>query len=484
MIPLITPGAMRALEREAIASLPPLELMERAASGLASHVKGDTVYVAAGQGGNGGDGCALARILAGRGARVRVFASGEPRTEECALERSRAIEAGVPVSGASALPDDPPDAWADCLFGTGLSRAIEGDALLLARRIARDRGRGSRVTACDVPSGLDAETGIKFPGCVEADETVTFHALKTGLVLGDGPEAAGAVHVCDIGLTGHDASLFGPEDARAFYPPRRPNTHKGDYGRLLVVAGERGMAGAAALCALGAMRSGAGLVTVACVPSVLPVVQALAPCATCEVLPERDGALSPDAAPAVSRLLASRDAAAAGPGMGSGIPPEVLRALLTSGKPCVFDAGALAPFSVPEFRALLGERHLLTPHPGEAARILGRPCGSPVADALAVAGKGGAACLLKGRATVVARAGQVHVTRTGTPGMARGGSGDVLTGVAGALLARGVSPADAGCAAACAAGLAGEAAARAKGEWGMSPLDTVSCLPDAIRGLQ
>ena len=497
MKPLITPSQMRDMEGRYFAETgtPSFDLMERAAAALCEALVrrfgvGKRVFFACGPGGNGGDGYACARMYAKRGGSCGLLAAAPPRTPDAVRNRALALAAGVQALTPEVA--EAPDVWVDALYGTGLSRAPEGPAAALIERMNADRQRGCAVVAVDIPSGLNGLTGAAFDPCVRADCTVTFQFEKTGHRLGDGLDVCGAIEVADIGIPdafhpGNMAALVDRADVLSALPPKPRNAHKGMNGHLLVVAGSVGMAGAAALCAKAALRSGAGLVTVACPLSIVPVVQALAPCAMALPLPEREGAIAPGAVDVLRCALAGKHAVACGCGLSRRAAPEVLKLLLECGLPALFDADGLNLIAEdPALKALLRPHHLVTPHPGEAARLLGRRVADPLADALALNGLGCQA-LLKGATTVIPVNGTPWLSASGSAGMAKGGSGDVLTGLAGGLMAQyAAAPLTGVPLAICAAvaselhGRAGELAAAKVGVRGMCASDLVDALPEAL----
>lgn len=277
------------------------------------------------------------------------------------------------LNSASVDSDNlPPAAWVDALFGTGLSRAPRGAAARLIERMNCDHAAGARVYAADVPSGLNGATGEAYFPCVAADRTVTFHMLKSGLKLADGLDVCGEITIADVGFPAAqfpaEAQWIEPRDA--VLPERPRNIHKGLCGHLLIVAGSFGMAGAAALCASAALRSGAGLVTIACARSIVPILQTLAPGAMCIPLAERDGAISAEAVETLRDALKGKSAAVVGCGLSRRAAPEIVETVLGSGLPAVVDADALNLVAEhPEMLRLLRSSHVLTPHPGEARRL-------------------------------------------------------------------------------------------------------------------
>ena len=489
MIPLITPADMGDMERRFFreTGTPSIDLMEVAARALcdaiiARYGADNTIYFACGPGGNGGDGYACARMYHEAGGRAAIVSAKAPVTPDAAENLRRARLLGIPEN-----PEGRPDIWVDALYGTGLSRAPSGEAAALIGRINADREKGSRVVAVDIPSGLNGLTGEAYAPCVTADMTVTFQYAKPGCFLADGLDASGEVAVRDIGIPpafypGNNPALGDDDDLRAMLPGRPRNFHKGMAGHLLIVAGSLGMAGAAAMCALSAMRAGAGLTTVACPASIVPILQTLAPCAMCVPLPERDGAIAPGAAEVLRDILPGKTAAVCGCGLSRRAAPEAIGLLLDSGIPTLFDADGLNLIAENDgLKARLKPHHLLTPHPGEARRLLNRALTHPMADALALNAMGCGA-LLKGAATVVCVDGRPVISARGTSGMAKGGSGDCLSGIIGALTAqRGGRDIERCALAGCLLhGAAGEIARARRGVRAMTPMDLIDALPEAL----
>jgi NAD(P)H-hydrate epimerase len=469
--PLVGASAMRALDRHTIETLgvPGALLMESAGRAVAeaalaeraAAARGGDVLVVCGAGNNGGDGLVAARHLALLGVPVRVALVAEPRrlAPDAAANLARARAAGVPIAtgpvrtaGAAVI--------VDALFGTGLARAVTGAPAAAIRRIAAARPC-ARVVAVDLPSGLDADTGQCHGPCVAADLTVTIALPKLGLALEPGRTLAGRVLVARIGIADAapgvraDAELWSAAGAGAHLPARPAGGHKGSFGHVLVVAGARGTTGAAALAAEGAARAGAGLVTIACPAGVNEILEVK--CTEMMTAPVPDGADGALAAAALDALLAlarARDVVALGPGIGRAEDTQKLVRELAPrlARPLVVDADGLFPFAAAgraRERAASGVAALkarkaatiLTPHPGEAARLLGITAAEinrdRVGSARRLAEHSGAVVVLKGAATVVAAPdGRVAVNPTGGPALGTGGTGDVLTGTIAALLAQ------------------------------------------------
>ncbi len=468
---VITPERMRALERAYMAEsgTPGIVLMERAAEAivraLCAMTDGGALFLC-GPGNNGGDGYAAARILASQGHKAIVWALSDPETlkGDARSNMLRCVEMGIPVQRVTEFPAIAPEgcgAVVDALFGTGLDRPLSG---LYADAVCWMNACSLPVLAVDMPSGTPELM-------VRADATVTFHRMKPTHLLFPGRNITGQVTIADIGLPENespdDFTVLEDADVPLLLPPRARDAHKGDCGHALIVAGSFGMAGAAALCAEAALRGGTGLVTVACPAEVVATVQALVPCAMC---------VTPEHLPDVVR---SKSAAAAGPGLGSA--PEVgdmLRLLLEAKTPQIWDADALNWLG--KNPATLGGQFVITPHPGEAARLLGVSTPDIIRDPIAAAErlyqKYGATVLLKGATTVIIGAEGRALNITGTPGMATGGSGDVLSGIIAALLAQGLSSFDAARVAAFLHGKAGEAAATLRGIRSMTAGDLLAAL--------
>ncbi len=528
---VVTPNQMQQLEQRFMREqgVESFELMARAADGLAAaavrllgradwpprdagvpldlpKLTGLSAVVCCGPGANGGDGWALARRLYDMNCEVLALTCGAPAPGSAAHRNYRECAASwrsIRIIDLAGAPLDAPEDGAalltyltglcgsamlraqlcvDALFGTGLSRPLSGVYLGMSRLMALIAADGARVLAVDIPSGLDGLTGVDTGAC-PADMTVTFQHLKRGQLLGSGQDVCGELRCHDIGIPEAYAPADAPEylsPADVRMPRRRHDSHKGTYGHLMAVAGSRDYAGAALLCVSGALRAGAGLVTAGCVAGLRPLLQLSAPSAMALELCDSD-AFDATAVERARAALPGKTALALGPGITRRAAPELIALLLGSGLPAVVDADALNLIAQrPELRALLGPHHVLTPHPGEMARLLGRAVADPVADARALAAECGCVVLLKGCATCISDGARGLMMAPGAPGMACGGSGDVLTGVIGALLAQGIEPLRA---AAWGALLHGRAGARAQsrlGEVAMNASDIVAELPGAF----
>ena len=461
-VPLYTAAQSRALDRRAqdAQGLSGAELMRRAAATVAEwlqaeHAGAARIAVYAGAGNNAGDGYLVALRLhaAGRAVRVAQLRPGAELSGDARAAWEQARDAGVAMRAFDPAADPEADLAVDALLGTGLSRAPEGD---WARAVARVNAAPAAV-AVDLPSGLSADTGRALGACVRARATVTFIGRKRGLYTADGPDCAGRVVFRSLGVDADnvstDAELLDWERLRAELPHRARNTHKGDYGHVLVVGGAAGFQGAAALAGAGALRAGCGLVSVAQPPAAAPGA-AVFPELMCHAVADRAG-LRP--------LLEAADAVAVGPGLGRGAwAREMLAAVLERRVPLVVDADALRLLAAePQARA----DWILTPHPGEAGALLGSAVAAVQQDRFAaargLAERYGGVAVLKGCGTLVADAGGIGVCVHGNPGLATAGTGDVLCGVIAGFCAQGHAAAAAARLGVCLHGAAGDRAAAA-----------------------
>ncbi|HEX4854187.1 NAD(P)H-hydrate dehydratase [Arenimonas sp.] len=476
-LPLYRTSQVRAMDELASGAfgVPPYELMARAGAAAWRVLQQRWpqvrhLGVACGPGNNGGDGYVVARLARAAGLKVSVVTppGATPRTAQArqALADWRAAGGTVaPFDGM--LPDC--EAWVDALYGIGLTRPPSEAAQSMIERINAAR---VPVLSLDVPSGLDADTGHAAGTAVHASATLCFIAAKRGLYTGMARDFDGEVLLdrLDLKIGAFDdftpaAWLCRPEGLARWLAPRHANAHKGEHGHVLCVGGEEGMGGAVRLCAEGALRTGVGLASVATRRSGVAALVAARPEAMTHAV-EDAAALRP--------LVERATVLAVGPGLGQGDWGRALFAeALGSGKPLVLDADALNllanhPVAVPQA--------ILTPHPGEAARLLARDKAAVQADRFAAAEALAQAfqctVVLKGAGTIVAAPGEIPaVIGAGNPGMATGGMGDVLSGVIGALVAQGLPLFQAAVAGALLHSAAGDAAARVGGERGLLPSD-------------
>ncbi|HOU21752.1 MAG: NAD(P)H-hydrate dehydratase [Kiritimatiellae bacterium] len=497
---------MREGEGRAILRTPALDqtLMDHAGRGLAGVIAEMATHLdhpdpgirlLAGPGNNGGDVFAAALFLADMGFAPEIWIAcpvekikgaarhffDEAAAEEIPWHELLAAEDWDPVRDVA-----PPPILVDGLLGTGGQGAPTG-IIRAAIEYLNVKSRECLVISADIPSGMNADTGAAAGPVVQADYTVTMGFPKAGMAAPAAAEALGSLRSVSIGLPGEFADAIpdarpglqwiSEADVRRILPRRRRDSHKGTYGRALLLGGSPAYPGAIVLAAEGAARSGAGLVRVATVESAASAVVVRVP----EAIIGAD--LSPDFP------LAGTDAILAGPGLGR--DPEarrlVARLLHETPGPLVLDADAIAVLEgKPEVVKNCAHPVVLTPHPGELARLLGTDAAAIQRDRLTAAQKAaeltGAIVVLKGAGTLVAKTGQpVWINLNGNPGMACGGSGDVLAGLLAGLLAQKLDPLQAACAAVWLHGTAGDIAALQKTQAAMKAGDIARCLPAAFR---
>jgi ADP-dependent NAD(P)H-hydrate dehydratase / NAD(P)H-hydrate epimerase len=474
---LYTAAQVRELDRRAIEDhgIAGYTLMERAGQAAFDTLRrrwpgAQRLGVLCGPGNNGGDGYVIARLARAAGLAVWLVEAADPGRLKGDAARARAdwtAAGGEPLTAGAAWPGA--DVLVDALLGTGLDRAVEGR---FAGLIDAINAAGLPVLAVDIPSGLNADTGAVLGRAVRAAVTVSFIGLKTGLFTGEGPTRCGEVLFDDLAVPADVRTGMVPAAERldaaclARLGRRARGAHKGDFGHVLVVGGDRGMPGAARMAGEAAARTGAGLVSVATHPdhaALLPLVR-----------PELmvHGVAGPGD---LYSLLARSTVLAVGPGLGRGDWGRGLLArLLETGLPMVVDADALNLLAgEPVHR----ETWVLTPHPGEAGRLLGTDAARVQADRLAAAARiqqdFGGVCVLKGAGTVIRDGRDAAICTGGNPGMASGGMGDVLTGVIAALIAQGVALPEAARLGVCIHAEAADRAARA-GERGLLASDVIA----------
>ncbi len=524
--------------------IPSYSLMRRAGEAVADlllrrwpNAVGAPVLVVAGKGNNGGDGFVAARKLLQAGVQVRVTLLA--RAADLKGDAARAHGDYLAAGGAviellsedaidSALHAQPPVAVVDAIFGTGLNAEVRG----LARRVIEAvNSLGAPIVAIDIASGVNADSGAVMGAAIKASLTVTFGYAKYGHASYPGAGLAGDLEIAEIGFAPAAIGEVAPRgrlieaaDAAALLHPRTLDSHKGTYGHPLIVAGSRGKSGAAILASRGALRSGAGLVTAAIPESIAAIVAAGQPELMTEPLSDFEGRFAtPQAIDRLKSLAGGMSALVAGPGIGvSDATRQLVEWLIGEGaqpdRPLLLDADALnlvaahgTSTSTPAHAlvgaleaellksrpgtvrgpAMLKSAHgpvVLTPHPGEMARLLGISTAAVNADRIGAARRlvdlTGAAVLLKGARTVIATPdGALSINSSGNPGMATPGMGDVLSGIVGALLARGMAPGDALVLGAFAHGLAADRLAERIGPVGYLAGDLAAELPATFAAL-
>ena len=512
---LVTASEMRQMDQETIESfgLPGRILMENAGRGATRFLldqfgglSGKKIGVVAGRGNNGGDGFVIARYLFQKGIRVTVFLLSE--SSKVKGDAAKNLELLLPLNiPVIEVPDQDAfvkhktimrhqDLWIDAILGTGLQSDVKGFFKTIIDFINQSN---KPVFAVDMPSGLNSDTGQPCGTCIRAHGTATFAFAKTGHFLFPGAVYTGNLEIVDIGIPVHIANAIRPLQhlltsrfIRSLLRPRPPDAHKGNTGHLLVVAGSPGKTGAAAMTATSALRTGAGLVTLGIPASLNPILETQVIEAMTHPLPETEGSvLGEKSFNAVMDLLSDKICLALGPGLGTSPETQKLvhRLIEESSKPIVIDADGL--------NCLMGHTKILkntdapiilTPHPGEMARLTDKTTGDIQQDrigfARSFAEKHNIHLVLKGAGTVIAHPdGNVFVNSTGNSGMASGGMGDVLTGVIAGFIAQGYSLEAAAHLGVYLHGAAADTLAKQLGPYGFLATEVMGEIPKQIKKL-
>ena len=506
---------MKAIDEIAINEfgIPGIVLMENAAIAVVKEIertlgeiRNKSVTVFCGKGNNGGDGFAVARHLFNLGAHVLVVIVGKKEEiQGDALINLNIIENMnlpiIQVSGETYSEETMRslfscDLIVDALLGTGIRGKVNG---VMAEVIHQINLSGNKVVSIDVPSGINGNTGEVCGVCIHAEKTVTFALPKQGLLMYPGAAYVGELVVADISIPGCiieeqkiNVHTIEKEYVQSLFPNRNRDSHKGDFGRIFIIAGSKGMTGAAVMAASAAMKSGAGLVTVGCPASLNDILEVKL---TEEMtLPLEDGmrgVLSPECIKKILSKLSKSDVILFGPGLSE--HPDIYRILESvlswSGKPVIIDAdGINALSSNINILRRCKVPIVLTPHPGEMSRLIGIGIKDIQADRINIARtfamEWNVILVLKGARTIVAQPdGQIYINLTGNPGMATAGSGDVLAGMIASFIGQGLSADDAAIAAVYMHGYAGDIAAQKYGEHPLVATDIIKALPEAFKAI-
>ena len=520
---VVTAEEMREIDRKTIEGLgiSGNVLMERAGLAVAAKIKElferRKTVILAGGGNNGGDGIVVARELFNSGWNVKVLflAKQEKLGRDCRNQFMIAKKIGLPMQFRTKIAgaDLHSALVVDALLGTGLNKDVEGG---MAEAISFLNNSGSPVVSVDVPSGVSSDTGQVMGSAVKADYTVTFGLPKRAHLVYPGAEYSGRLFIENIGfpeslLTSEALKVEVLEkNALSLLLPERPKySHKGDYGHVLIVAGSRGKTGAALMAARACLRSGSGLVTIGVPESLINLFQSRVIEEMTLPLPDRgDGTLSSKGAGTILRFLSEKaDVLAVGPGMGVSKETQKLMedVIQSSRSPMVVDADGINSITDNSIFGKAQAPVLLTPHPGEMARLLNRKSGARSQEsgltklktqksrlrseiekdrinaALSFSRDSGTYLVLKGAPTIVAEPdGRAFINSTGNPGMATAGSGDVLTGIISSFVGQGLNPVDASVLGVYLHGLAGDVASSEKGETSLIASDIIEALPGAF----
>ncbi len=510
-----TSEQMQSLDRKAIDTygIPGVVLMENAGKGATEVIantfpdlQGKKVAIIAGKGNNGGDGFVVARHLLNRGVSVKVFLLADPKALRGDAETNLQIFLRmkgevIPVPSFKDYQKvkkdlERFDLLVDAIFGTGLDAEIRG---YYREVIDHLNALQKPVVAIDIPSGLDANTGRPLGIALRASLTVTFGLPKVGLLIPPGFDYVGELKVIDIGIPKRlideekiQTHLLEEAEIRKWLSiPRRKNSHKGDYGHLLVLAGSVGKTGAAAMACEAALRMGAGLVTLGIPKSLNAIMEVKLTEAMTEPLPETPRqTLSLKAFNTILQLCEKKDALIIGPGIGTFKETQslIIKLIKTLKLPIILDADGLTALAAqPKILSALNRPPILTPHPGEMGKLIGSTAKQVQEDRIGISRNFAQShhvfLVLKGHRTLIATPeGEIFINPTGNPGMASGGTGDVLTGMIGGLVCQGVDPLASLQASVYLHGLAGDRVVSERGEKSLVATDIIGKIPDVLQG--
>ena len=506
---------MQELDRKAIETyrIPGMVLMENAGKGAAEVISNafpeihrKKIAIIAGKGNNGGDGFVIARYLLNQGISVKVYLLTDPKglrgdaeANFNIFQRMKGEIISVPSSKdyVKVKKDlERFDILVDGIFGTGLDAEVRG----YYREVIDHLNTLQRpIVAIDIPSGLDADTGKPLGTAIRACLTITFGLPKVGHLIPPGLDYVGEVKVIDIGIPKKlvdeekiSTYLLEKDEIKGWLSvPRNPNTHKGDYGHLLVIAGSVGKTGAAAMACEAALRMGAGLVTLAIPKSLNSIMEVKLTEVMTEPLPETPKqTLSLRAFSAIVRLCENKKAVIVGPGLGTLKETQtlVLKLIRTLNLPIILDAdGLTALATLPKIPPFANRSLILTPHPGEMARLIRSQVKEVLEDRMGLSRNFSQSqhvhLVLKGHPTLISTPkGEVFINPTGNPGMASGGTGDVLTGMIGGLVCQGFDILSSLQAAVYLHGMAGDQGAQEKGEKSLIATDIIEKIPSLLKG--
>ena len=509
---IVTPSEMQEIDRKTIQEykIAGEILMERAGQAVFKHIA-DTmpnithkkVYVFCGKGNNGGDGFVVARCLKENGVEPRVFIAGDLQNikMDARIHFNKMIAAGVePVVVDHSYEFDVkiPEVIVDALLGTGARGALDNEMLKIVDKINQWREEnGCYVVSVDIPSGLNGETGRVENEAVHAHATVTMGLPKTGLIFGNGRQYSGELHIADLGFPeeltgGGHCSLIEKTDIKRLLKPRKHDAYKYDFGKVLVIAGSRGMSGAAWLTAKSALRIGAGIVKAAIPEGVAHVIENTLPEAMALRMEETgEGALARNNLDRLLDYMRWADVVALGPGISQNSETmELLKEFIKSlERPAVIDADAIIAVAGEfELVSSIPSEIVFTPHLGEFAAfsqaLKDKIMTDRVSQVRSLSKKLGKCILLKGSPTLISgRNDDIFVCAKGNPGMATAGSGDVLTGIIAGLIAQGLPAIEAAYAGAFIHGTAGDLAKESKTEMGLIASDIIDFIPEALKAI-
>jgi len=483
---MIKDAEMRAME-----NVSAMHLIENAAHALFNEINSfNSVRVYCGKGNNGSDGYATAILLKRKGIRVEIVQVMPPCGEECMLLCQKAMEEDIPVLSEVTFPTEEFECSLDAIFGIGISGEIT-DARV-HKAIEMINASESFVVSCDIPSGMDANSGKKCTVCVNADKTVTFTAPKRGMLNLESVDLCGEIVIAEVGIPVNyneiPQSTCVPITKRLvknILPKRSRNSHKGTFGTAVIVAGSKSMSGAAAMAAMAAQRSGCGLVKLIVPVSICPILNILVKEAIVIGVPESEGVMLPELCPEALSAIRGADSVLVGCGLGKGRHDTLIANILnTASCPVIIDADGINALSKNK-GVIQNKNVLITPHLKEFSRISGYDMADISAHHIQAADKfareNGVRILLKGARTVIAYGGSnKYVSLGATSALAKAGSGDVLAGIIVSLAAQGLSLTDSAAAGCFIHTKAGFIAEKSLGAYSVTSDDLIKCIAMSI----
>ena len=483
---------IREAEQKAMQNVSSMSLMENAAKACFDEIKGfDSVRIYCGKGNNGSDGYATALLLKKHGKRVEIVQVSQPESEECKSLAEKAGEAGIPIQPFVTFPTEHFDCVLDAILGIGIRGEIVDSSIVSA--IDMINSYEGCVVSCDIPSGMDADTGKACGLCVRADKTITFTAPKRGMLSNESVEWCGEVVVAEVGIpveynniTQSTCVPITDKLVKSILPRRARYSHKGTFGTAVIVAGSQTMSGAAAMAALSAQRSGCGLIKIIAPSPICAILNILVKEAIIIPVPHQDGVMLPQLTDDAVNAIKTADSILVGCGLGRGRHAELITNVLNAADcPVIIDADGINAL-VGKTEIIKNKNVLLTPHVKEFSRISGYEISEIEAKRISLADKFarevGVNLLLKGARSVITYGGSnKYVSLTSTSALAKAGSGDVLAGVIVSLAAQGISLTDSASAGCYIHSRAGALCEKEIGAYGTTIDDIISKIPLAIK---
>ena len=483
---------IRAAEKKTMENVSAMHLIENAAKVCFDELKNfDSVRVYCGKGNNGSDGYATAILLKKHGKRVEIVPVAEPESPECQILYRKALDEEIPITQGVSFPMEEFQCNLDAIFGIGVRGEITDSNII--RAIEMINASDGYVVSCDVPSGMDSDSGKKCGISVKADKTITFTAPKRGMLSNESVDLCGEIVIAEVGIpVQYDAiseSTCVPltrKLVKTMMPARSRYSHKGSFGTSVIVAGSRTMSGAAAMAAMAAMRSGCGLVKVIAPAPICSVLNILIKEAIIIPVPEQNGVMLPELSNEALSAIRAADSVLVGCGLGRGRHDLLIKNILNSAScPVIIDADGINALAG-KMELIQNKNVLLTPHVKEFSRISGMEISEiesrRISNADKFAKANGIHLLLKGARTVIAYGGSnKYVCPLATSALAKAGSGDVLAGIIVSLCAQGLSLTDsaaAGCFIHAYAGILGE---KQIGAFSVTADDIIKLIAPAIR---